>query len=157
MTRCTGGSIFTLDTNVLVSSIDLSAGLRHAVAKQIMLRAGRLACCLTLQSISEFYAVVTRENMMQPSEAVAVAAAMIELFPTVTASSNAVRAALRLAASGRASYWGALLVATAAEAGCTAILTEDLTDETTLAGVRIINPFAGTALSAAAEELLTLD
>ena len=46
---------------------------------------------------------------------------------------------------------------TAAEAGCTAILTEDLADDSTLAGVRVINPFAGTSLSAAAEALLALD
>jgi predicted nucleic acid-binding protein len=48
-------------------------------------------------------------------------------------------------------------VTTAAEAGCTAIFTEDLADGTELAGVRIINPFAGPALSAAAEALLTPD
>ena len=110
-----------------------------------------------MQSISEFYAVVTRKGMMQSSDAVPVAEAMIELFPTAAASANAVRAALRLAASDRASYWDALLVATAAEAGCSAILTEDLADGATLAGVRVINPFSGTSLSRAAEELLTLD
>jgi predicted nucleic acid-binding protein len=35
-----------------------------------------------------------------------------------------------------------LLVATAAEAGCRLILTEDLADGTTLGGVAIHNPFA---------------
>ena len=61
------------------------------------------------------------------------------------------------ATSGRASYWDALLILTAAEAGCAAILTEDLADGTELAGVRIINPFAGAALSTAAAALLGLE
>ena len=122
-----------------------------------MSRAASGPCCLTLQSVSEFFAVATRKGMMGATEVAGVAEAMIELYPTAAASANSVRAALATAASGRASYWDALLIITAAEAGCTAILTEDLADESTFAGVRVINPFAGAALSVAAEALLTLD
>lgn len=146
--------IFTLDTNILVYSVDLLAGARHETAKQIVTRARLGPCCLTLQSISEFYAAVTRKNIMRPTEAVPVAEAMLDLFPTAAASAGAVRSALRIASMGRTAYWDALLLATAAEAGCTAILTEDLADGTTLAGIRIINPFAGHALSSDAEALL---
>jgi predicted nucleic acid-binding protein len=98
-----------------------------------------------------------RKNLTQPIEAARTADALIDLFPTIAASAATVRAALATAASGRASYWDALLLLTAAEAGCTAILTEDLADGTVLAGVSIINPFAGSALSVAAEALLALD
>jgi predicted nucleic acid-binding protein len=122
-----------------------------------MRRAALGPCHLTLQSISEFFAVATRKNMVPATEAVRIAEAMIELFPTVGASATAVRSALTAAATGRASYWDALLVKTAAEAGCTAILTEDLPDSTVFDGMRIINPFDGVSLSAAAEELLTTD
>jgi hypothetical protein len=65
------------------------------------------------------------------------------MFPTVRAS--AVGSALT-AAAGKSPHRDALLVVTATEAGCTAILTEDLTDGTVLSGVRIINPFAGATL-----------
>ena len=122
-----------------------------------MERAAAGPCSLTLQSVSEFFAVATRKNMMRPGEAVRIAGAMLDLFPTVAASPGAVRAALTVAAAGHASYWDALLVNTAAEAGCTAILTEDLADGALLAGIRVINPFAGTSLSAAAEALLAVD
>ena len=40
------------------------------------------------------------------------------------------------------SYWDALLFAAAAEAGCTAIVTEDLSDGELLKGVRVVHPFA---------------
>jgi predicted nucleic acid-binding protein len=155
--RCTSADIYTLDTNVLVYSVDRTAGPRHDLAKQIMSRAASGPCCLTLQSVSEFFAVARRKGMMASTEAAGVAESMIDLFPTAVASVSSVRTALATAVSGRASYWDALLVITAAEAGCTAILTEDLADDTTFAGVRVINPFAGATLSAAAEALLTLD
>jgi predicted nucleic acid-binding protein len=155
--RCTSADIYTLDTNILVYSIDRTAGPRHELAKQIMSRAAPGPCCLTLQSVSEFFAVATRKGMMDSAEAAAVAESMTDLFPTAAASVSSVRTALATAVSGRASYWDALLVITAAEAGCTAILTEDFADDSTLAGVRVINPFAGTSLSAAAEALLALD
>lgn len=139
---------------MLVYSISLSAGQRHDTAKEIVARAALGPCCLTLQSVSEFYAVVTRKRRMSPAEAVPVTEAMLEVFPTVLPTIAAVRSALRSASSGRASYPDALLLHTAAEAGCTAILSEDLADGTTLAGIRIINPFAGDSLSPAAEALL---
>jgi predicted nucleic acid-binding protein len=149
--------LFTLDTNILVYSVDRAAGVRHDMAKEIMGRAHLAPCCLTLQSISEFYAVVTRKGMMPPSDAVRVAEAMLDLFRTITASAYSVRVALASADAGRASYWDALLIATAAEAGCVTILTEDLSDGSTLHGMRVLNPFGSVALTAAAEALLATD
>src|SRR5215472_9547963 len=70
------------------------------------------------------------------------AADWLDLFPCAAASEASVRTALSEAASGRASYWDALLVTTAGEAGCIAILTEDLADGAEMSGVRIHNPFS---------------
>lgn len=145
---------FTLDTNILVYALDAQAGDRHRLAGRIIDRARRVNCWLTLQSISEFYAAVTRKRLVDVAAARDQAFDWLSMFRTVPASSNGIRGALAAAASGQASYWDALLVCTAGEAGCTAILTEDLSHGTSLAGVRIINPFAGTRLSPAAEALL---
>jgi predicted nucleic acid-binding protein len=133
---------FTLDTNLLVYAIDSAAGTRHDVAVDIIQHAVRLDCWLTLQAVSEFYAVVTRTGIVQPPDAAAQAADWLDLFPCAAASEAAVRTALADAAVGRASYWDALLVATAGEAGCRVILTEDLADGADLGGVRIHNPFS---------------
>jgi predicted nucleic acid-binding protein len=45
---------FTLDTTVLIYSIDAAAGTRHESAVRIVERAVGLASCLTLQSVLEF-------------------------------------------------------------------------------------------------------
>ena len=127
------------------------------VASQIIARAPFVECWLTLQSISEFYFVITRNRLAPIAEARDQALDWMGMFPTVPASATAIRAALATASSGRASYWDALMVHTAAEAGCTAILTEDLAADTSLAGLRVINPFAGATLSPAADALLAFD
>ncbi len=148
---------FTLDTNILVYALDRQAGERHRLAGRIIDLARRANCWLTLQSISEFYAAVTRNRLVNVTAARDQALDWLGMFRTVPASSSGIRAALTAAAAGRASYWDALLICTAAEAGCTAILTEDLTHDEVFAGVRIINPFAGTALSGAAQSVLGAD
>jgi predicted nucleic acid-binding protein len=147
----------TLDTNILVYAMNRQAGQRHVTATRIVARAPSVDCWLTLQSISEFYAVVSRKGMVSVIEAAAQANDWLAMFPTVAASASAIRAALASASAGTASYWDALLVATAAEAGCTTILTEDMGDGTVRHGVRILNPFAADGLTQAAEALLSTD
>jgi predicted nucleic acid-binding protein len=135
---------FTLDTNILVYSVDRTAGVRHRRAVTIVRRAVLDDCWLTLQAVSEFYAVVSRKRVMVPPDAARIAGYWLDVFPSAAVSAYAVRAALISATGGRASYWDALLVATAAEAGCTVILTEDLAAGSTMHGVQILNPFTDT-------------
>lgn len=146
---------FTLDTNILVYSVDGEAGARHAIAVEIIERAALADCWLMLQAVSEFYAVVTRRRLIPRERVLALANGWLDLFPTASASVAAIRAALAAASAGRASYWDALLVATAAEADCAVVLTEDLDDGGVLHGVRILNPFAGGVLAPKALQLLT--
>jgi predicted nucleic acid-binding protein len=135
---------FTLDTNILVYSVDSASGVRHALAVEIVDRATECDCWLTLQAVSEFYAAVTRKRMVPPADAAAQAADWLEIFPCAAPSKAAVRTALGDAAAGRASYWDALLLATAREAGCTVVLSEDLLDGADFAGIQVHNPFSPT-------------
>jgi predicted nucleic acid-binding protein len=77
-------------------------------------------------------------------------------FRCLAVSERAIRAALPHAVGGRASYWDALLVATAAEAGCRLILTEDMADGTFLCDVEIHNPFTTNGMTDLTRELLDL-
>ena len=148
---------FTLDTNILVYSVDRDEGPKYDSAAKLLLSAPRRDCWLTLQSFSEFYATVTRKRIMPASETAAQVNDWLTFFPSAAVSANAIRTALIHAAAGRASYWDALLVATAAEVGCELILTEDMADGTTLGGVQIHNPFTRTGqLTARTRRLLDL-
>jgi predicted nucleic acid-binding protein len=146
---------FSLDTNILVYALDNAAGVRHALAAEIVARAARCDCRLTLQSLGEFYVVVTRKGIVPKAEAAAQVEDWLLLFPTLAPSPAAVRAAVAQAVAGRASYWDALLVATAGEGGCGTMLSEDMADGRRLGAVAIVNPFDGAALARSAERLLT--
>jgi predicted nucleic acid-binding protein len=61
---------------------------------------------------------------------------------------------LNEAAAGRFSYWDALLLATLGRAGCSVLLSEDMADGATLAGVTTRNPSAESALPAEIGALL---
>jgi predicted nucleic acid-binding protein len=149
---------FSLDTNLLVYSVDSSAGSRHLAAIAIVDRATECDCYLTLQALSEFYVVVTRKGMVRPVDAAAQAEDWLSAFRCVAASPAAVRTALSDATAGRASYWDALLIATAREAGCAVLLTEDLGDGINFSGLRVHNPFAFSGgLNPLARRLLDLE
>jgi predicted nucleic acid-binding protein len=146
---------FTLDTNILIYSVDATAGRRHTLAVDIIERAISVASCLTLQAVSEFFAATTRKGLLPRERAAVMAATWLNMFPIVCASAGAVSVALEHVLAGRTSYWDGLIIATAAEAGCSAILTEDMADGTILSGIQVINPFAGPGLSDAADRLLS--
>jgi predicted nucleic acid-binding protein len=150
------GERFTLDTNILVCSVDSRAGPRHEMARSVVESAARCDCWRTLQAVPEFFVVATRKQAMPYAEAAEQIDDWLALFPAAAPSATAVRKALASAVGGRAAYWDALLIATAAEAGCAAILTEDLADGSVLHGIRVVNPFGSTALSKTAARLLDL-
>jgi predicted nucleic acid-binding protein len=93
---------FTLDTNILVCALDRQSGQRHLLAGTIIDQARRANCWLTLQAISEFYAVVTRKRFASVAGARDQALDWLSMFPTASTSATGVRAALMMAASGQA-------------------------------------------------------
>lgn len=68
-------------------------------------------------------------------------------FRCVPVTEPAIRAALLHAVDERISYWDALLVATAAQAGCSLVLTEDMADGAMLEGLQITILSPWTAIS----------
>ena len=49
--------------------VDRNAGERHEQALSLLSRAGRADCFLTLQSLGEFFHIVTRKGKMAPTDA----------------------------------------------------------------------------------------
>ncbi|HEX5318519.1 MAG TPA: PIN domain-containing protein [Stellaceae bacterium] len=148
---------FTLDSNILIYAFDREDAFRHRPAMEIVNRAVDADCWLTLQALSEFYAVTTRKRMLSLAEAAAQVEDWLVVFPCIAVSAAAVRRALADAVAGRASYWDALLVATAAESGCTVVLSEDMADGASFGRISVHNPFAAAGgLTARAQALLGL-
>ena len=148
--------LFALDSNVLFYTADDRAGVKQVLARDIVARAavcGR--CSLPMQSVGEFFHAITRKRIAPLEPAARRARDFLGLFSLAEPSATDVAFALDLAAAGRTSYWDGLLLATVARAGCTVLLSEDMQDGATIAGVTVRNPFVGDALPDAVAALLT--
>jgi len=139
---------FTLDSNILVYATDSLSARRHRLAVSLVDHATTVDCILTLQSLGEFFHAVTRKAIAPKHAAARQVHDWMGAFPTVGAGATAVATAVDLAAAGRFSFWDALLVATASDAGCTLVLSEDMHDGVRFDKLTVRNPFAGSDLAA---------
>lgn len=128
-----------LDANVLVYLFDADAPAKQARAREL-LSAGPLV--LSAQVLSEFYVTVTRK-LGRPLDPARASRAVADLcaFPVRDLSASLVLAAVRRSQESGLSYWDALIVETALDAGARVLLTEDLQDGQVIGGLRVENPF----------------
>ncbi len=131
----------TIDTNVLVYAVDGKAGERHLRALRLMHAAVDWDSVLVLQVLNEFFAVTTGKGKMDPAEAATSVEEWLRLFPVHAAGPGTLRRAMAAVREHRLSFWDAMLWATAREAGCRLLLTEDFQHGRVLGGVRFHNPF----------------
>ena len=62
------GQRFSIDTNILVYSIDKDAGTRHEQSRTLVDALADQDCVLTLQALAEFFQAVTRKNKMPAAD-----------------------------------------------------------------------------------------
>jgi predicted nucleic acid-binding protein len=145
---------FSLDTNILVYAADLAAGERHNRALDIIDRAVRRNCVLTLQALAEFFHVTTRKRIVARAEAAAQLRDWTTEFTTISADTAALWTALEFTVGGRFGWWDALLLATAERHGCGIVLSEDMQDGARFGGVTVVDPFVGDDLPETVASLL---
>jgi len=136
------GRVF-FDTNVLVYAFDRSEPLRQQQASELLEQAllARTAV-FSLQVLQEFHVVTTRK-IRPPLAPAASRKILAELLRhnVIEPTGTHVLEAIDLSIGSQLSYWDALILTTAASAGCETLLTEDLSAGATVHGVRIVNPF----------------
>ena len=147
----------TLDTNILVYAVDAREGRKRELATRIIEAAIELDCPLALQAVEEFYAAATSKLKLGAKVAAARAAQLIAGFDTFGYSVHAVRAALDEAPKGRFSYWDSVLLASAAEVGCTTIFSEDMADGARFGSIVVANPFRHDGIAPHAKAVLGLE
>lgn len=130
----------SLDSNVLVYTADRQ-DRRHRRAVELLARAVRGDCVLSIQSIAEFYHVVTRKSLASTEEAEAQVEDMLASFAWRSHDAESLRRAISLARQHSVGFWDAMLCATVAGAGCEVLLSEDLQDGRELDGLHIVDPF----------------
>src|ERR1700742_3275203 len=130
----------TLDTNVLVYAFDERDAFKHAMSLDILDAAGHGGYRLALQALGEFYLSTVRKGILSPERARQEVERFAGSFETFPPSPRAYLLAAREAARGTFSYWDAVLLASAHDAGCDIILSEDMADGARLGSITVRNP-----------------
>jgi predicted nucleic acid-binding protein len=132
------GEVF-LDTNILIYA-SLRDDPRAAIAAALLAAGG----VISVQVLNEFASVAHRKLKRPWSEVTTALTAFRTLCPEVRALDLATHeAALAIAQRDVLSLYDALIVASALEAGCVRLLTEDMQDGRIIARrLTISNPFA---------------
>jgi len=146
----------SLDSNILIYAVDARYPQRRASALDILTRASRRDCVLTPQALAEFFQVVSRKTIVPRAAAAALLEDWSLLYPVAAGPTMAsLIVAAAEAVAGRFQFYDALLIATAAAAGCTDLISEDMQRGAQLSGVRVVGAFdAAGGVSSATRALL---
>lgn len=134
-----------LDTNIFVYNFDASATAgKRSVASQLIqdgLERGR--CVISYQVIQEFLNVARSKFAVPLSvpDLQVVVRSILKPLLVVLPSPDLFCGALDIHVRYQISWYDSLIVAAAAEAGCSVLYTEDLQHGARLNGVTIENPF----------------
>lgn len=135
-------SVAFVDSNILIYAHDLDAGVKRerAVTKLRELwdsGTGRLS----VQVLQEFYVNATQKlatpiGRSMAREVIQTYGVWIHHATTV----ETVTRATEISDLARISFWDALIVASAEQAGADELLSEDLSDGQTIVGIKVLNP-----------------
>jgi predicted nucleic acid-binding protein len=130
------------DTNVLLYADDKSAPVKQRRSRDLVAEHRRNGTgVISLQVLQEYFVNVTRKLGVDPR----IARRKLELlaeFDVAVPQVPDVLAAIDLHRLHGFSFWDALILRTAQQAGCSVLLSENLQHGREIDGIAIINPFS---------------
>jgi predicted nucleic acid-binding protein len=129
------------DTNVLVYADDQGVPAKQRRAVDLVAEHRRAGSgVVSLHVLQEYFVAVTRKLKVDPR----VARRKIELlaeFDVATADVADILAAIDLHRLHGFSFWDAMVLRSAKQAGCSVIFSEDVPDTREVDGLKVVNPF----------------
>lgn len=132
-----------IDTNVLVYAHDISAGLKHERAKNLIKELWNSELgCISIQVLQEFYVTVTRKicNPIPPEIAASIISDLGH-WRMHTPDIADILGAIEIQKSYNLSFWDSMIIQSAKRLNCYCIWTEDLNHGQAYEGIKILNPF----------------
>ncbi len=133
-----------LDTNVLAYAEGINGADRRDAALALIGRLPPDAAVVPAQALGELFNVLVRKGGTSRSDARDALLSWRDAFAVVETSPEVMLAAADLAADHRIGIWDAVILSAASHAGCRLLLSEDLHEGFTWAGVTVVNPFSAT-------------
>jgi len=147
----------TLDTNILIYAFENREPFKQEICLSLLQAAASARSRLAYQAVGEFYVAATRQRILSPAEAVREVTNLVNGFDLFLPSPSAYALAAQEAARGTFSYWDAVLLISASDAGCDVILSEDMADGARLGSITVRNPFGPRGLNEEARAWLGMD
>ncbi|HEY4941553.1 MAG TPA: PIN domain-containing protein [Rhizomicrobium sp.] len=138
--------ILTLDANVLVYSQDTQDSFKHAIANELIAGLRHSNAILTALTLGEFFNAAARK-FITPTRARQVLEDFSTLVPVVSYEPHHLLRAAAEVEVGRFSFWDAVMLSCAEDAGCTICLSEDMSDGARLGNIVVRNPFGPRGLN----------
>ena len=132
-----------VDTNILLYAVSRDPEEQEKAERANEILAAR-DVALSVQVLQEFYVQATRASRPDPlshEQAVKLVESFLR-FPVQEITVGVMVAALETRLRFGISYWDAAILEASRALGCDVVLSEDLADGETYAGVRVENPFA---------------
>lgn len=127
--------MLALDTNILAYAEGVNDAVRQARALDVIAGLDASLIVVPVQVLGELYRVLTVKAGRSPDDARAAILSWRDALATRDTSATALLAAMDLVVDHKMSFWDALILAVAAEAGCRILLTEGLGEGFTWRGV----------------------
>jgi predicted nucleic acid-binding protein len=129
------------DTNVLVYADDKAAPAKQRRALELVAEHRRAGTgVVSLQVLQEYFVTATRKLQVDAQ----IARRKVELlaeFDVATPDVADILAAIDLTRLHSFSFWDALVLRSAQQAGCGVLFTEDMQHSREIDGLRVVNPF----------------
>lgn len=131
-----------LDTNILVYAEGLNGLVKKQAALELMQKLPQDLVVLPAQTLGELFNVLVRKAGRSSEEARSSILVWRDAYDIADTTAKVVIAATDLASQHRLGIWDSVILASAADAGCRLLLSEDMQDGFTWTGVTVANPFA---------------
>lgn len=131
-----------LDTNVLAYVEGINGTPRKKAALEIVEKFPISDVFVPVQALGELFHVLVRKAALPPKQARAAILSWGDAYTLIETSTSVLLAAADLTADHNLTIWDAIMLSSAAAAGCRLLLSEDLQDGFTWHGVTVTNPFA---------------
>jgi predicted nucleic acid-binding protein len=129
-----------VDTNILVYAHDTSAGKKHQISRDLIVRLFEEGTgALSVQILAEFY-VVSRKVPLSPEKAEQIIVDLGSWKVHSPTHSDLITASV-LHRRNQIAWWDSIVITSAQQLGCSVLWTEDLSDGQRFGSLTIRNPF----------------
>lgn len=131
-----------LDTNILAYAEGVNGASLRKMVLGLLRQIPPQSVIVPTQALGELFNVLVRKAGWKPRDARTALLAWSDAFATVATTTPIMHAAADLAVDHRLGVWDWVILASAADAGCRLLLSEDIQEGFTWRGVTVVNPLA---------------